>query len=114
MWGQLAFPNRDALLLTCDSSPVAGVRASRTVAGSSPKRLPGRNQLCALLDQRIGSPGILIWDVARDRKNLSILFQSAAADDAIGNWEILRRGECIHEKFGDQSAAQNQHLLREP
>jgi hypothetical protein len=47
-----------------------------------PNVFPGRCQLCDLLDQSVRTPGVLVSDVARDGKYVSILHQSAAGRDA--------------------------------
>jgi len=129
-------PNRDAVLPACDSSPLAGVSASRTGVGSSSHTSSHvGGELGALFDQGVRSPGIFAGDIAGYGEHLSILFQRAArcdpgaalfgdfhhenddrnaTDDAIANGKALRCGKCVHGEFKDQGAAQGQHLLCEP
>ena len=94
-----------------------------------------RDQLRALFDQRVRSPGILVGHVARHCEYVAILFQRTAhgdsrsgifrsfhnqptrghgAQNSVANRKILRRRKGANRKFGNQRPAQRENLLREP
>ena len=61
-----------------------------------PHVLPGRNQLRALFDERVRSPGIFVGNVAGHGENVAILFEGSACRDERA---ALERG------FDDEHAA---------
>ena len=89
------------------------------LSGDLPTRLPGRDQLCVLFDERIGSPGILVSHIAGNCKDVAILLEREARRDActrvlggrndqhperhtaentIANWEVLKFRPLINLK----------------
>src|SRR5947207_13468518 len=91
-----------------------------------PNVLPCGDQLCALFDEGVRTPGIFVGDVSRHRENVAAPLESAtcgdacatifdgfdnedsegdSADDPIADGKILWRGESAHGKLGNQRAA---------
>ena len=118
-----------------DSGEAGGVNASRTSVGrSSHTSSQVATSLAPCLMSVFGPKGILVGHVSGHRKDVTILLEREAsgdacagifggfddqhadghaAQDAVANREVLRRGKGSPRKFGNESPAELENLFGE-